>query len=98
VRNKSQLSIRLHRIELANALLKQLQQRGDSEGAHVWKHVVMPFAREKDVEVFEVWKAWDILKEAGRRVVRIRGTWTILSFEPLEFDADGEILSREGNR
>jgi len=46
--------------------------------------------------VYEVWKAWDILRESDRRLGRPGGAFTILRTDPIKADQLGNILDREG--
>jgi len=93
MRHPKQRAQRLSRIKLANELLKLLKGREELEGYSPYEGIVVPFAEEREVAVFEVWKAWDILKEAGRREARPGSHWSMTSFEPIEANENGDIRS-----
>ena len=86
------LSLRLKRVELANQLLEWLDAKQMRQGSKAFESIILPFAREKDVEIYEVWKAWDILKEAGLRATSTGPLWAILGWESVEVDGDGNII------
>lgn len=90
-RNRKQLTLRLQRIKIANWLLEWLDARQMYSGAKAHESIILPFAKEKGIEVYEVWQAWDILKVAGRRSTQPGSRWSIISWEPVEADADGNI-------
>jgi len=91
-RSKRQLAMRLKRVEIANWLLEWLDVRQMYRGSKAYQNVIKPFAKEKRIEVYEVWQAWDILKRAGRRSASPGASWVIISWEPVEVDTDGKII------
>ncbi|GAI31449.1 unnamed protein product, partial [marine sediment metagenome] len=46
----------------------------------------------KRIEIYEVWQAWNVLKESGRRSASPGASWVIISWEPVEVDIDGKII------
>lgn len=91
VRTEKQLALRLERIKIANWLLEWLDGKHMYRGANAYATIIAPFAKEKGIAVYEVWQAWDILKEAGNRSAQPGNRWSIISWEPIEADADGNI-------
>lgn len=95
-RSKKQLALRLARITIANWILEWLDAKQLYRGSGAYATIIVPFAREKSIEIYEVWRAWDILKEAGSRSAQPGNKWFIISWESVEADADGNI--KGGNR
>ena len=91
-RSKQQLSLRLKRVEIANWLLGWLDARQMHHGSKAYENIIVPFAQEKDIEIYEVWRAWDILKKAGLRSAPEGPLWAIFSWESVEADGDGNII------
>ena len=98
-RKGKQVQVRLRRVELANRLLEWLKEipllAGPGpllEGSHQHERIVIPFAKIEKTDVYEVWKAWDILKESHRRAGSPGGHFTILSTEPIKVDQLGNII------
>lgn len=98
MRNKPQIAQRLSRVALANELLAWLKANNLQQGTGVWHRAVEPFAREKDKisPHWEIWQAWKILKEAGRRKARKGSAWSIHSFEPVVADEQGNLVGSDG--
>ncbi len=92
-RNAKQIQVRLGRVELANRLLKWLKERKQFEGSHTHETVIIPFAKIEKADDWEVWKAWDILKESGRRLGHPGGHFSILSPDPIKADQFGNIIA-----
>ncbi len=92
VKKGKRIEVRLRRIELANRLLKWLEEGQQLEGSHTYETVIIPFAKIEKADVYEVWKAWDILKESGRRQPRPGGHFTILSPDPIKANQFGDII------
>ena len=93
MRSQKQRAKRLDRVRLANEILAWLQGREEKEGLYSYASVIGPFARHKGfLKHFEIWKAWDILKEAGRRPALPGPVWRIDSFEPIDANEDGDII------
>lgn len=90
-RSEKQLALRLKRVEIANWLLEWLDARQMYRGSMAYENIIVPFAQEKRIEVYEVWKAYDILKDSGRRAASPGPFWVILSWEPVEVDRDGRV-------
>ncbi len=90
-RTEKQLAMRLERVKIANWLLEWLDAKQMYRGSKAFQNIIAPFAQEKRIEIYEVWKAWDILKESGRRSASPGASWVILSWEPVEVDRDGKI-------
>lgn len=83
-RSKKQLALRLERIKIANWLLEWLDTKHMHRGSKAHENIIVPFSKQREIEVYEVWRAWDILKEAGRRSASPGPCWVILSWEPVE--------------
>jgi len=95
MRNQKQRSQRLSRIKLANELLELLKGRDQWEGNDALSGIVEPFAEKSGVAIFEVWKAWDILMEAGRRRPLPGSYWALSAPSwslPIEANENGDIL------
>ncbi len=92
VRKGKQIQVRLRRVELANRLREWLKERQQFEGSHIYEKVIIPFAKREDTDEYEVWKAWDILKESGRRLGRPGGHFTILRTDQIKVDQFGNII------
>jgi len=90
-RNKKQLALRLKRIEIANWLLEWLDAKQMRQGSKAYESIIVPFAQEKDIEIYEVWQAWEVLKKAGLRSASTGPLWVILSWESVEADSNGNI-------
>lgn len=103
MRSKKQVALRQKRVVIANELLLWIEASGKTEGYLAYP-VVGQFAREKGCGVFEVWKAWDLLKEAGRLNRDQRHGWELLESTPIQIDANGDLMglptpeSKEVNR
>ena len=93
-RSKRQLDLRLERIKIANWLLEWLNAKNMLRGSKAYQNIIVPFAQDIRVDVYETWRAWDILKDSGRRAASPGPSWAILSWEPVEADADGKIKAR----
>ena len=93
-RSEKQLALRLERVKVANWLLEWLDARQMYRGSKAFQNIIAPFAQEKRIEIFEVWQAWDILKESGRRSASPGVSWVIISWEPIEAEAGGNIKAR----
>jgi len=93
-RNKKQLALRLERIKIANWLLEWLDAKQMYRGSDAYATIIVPFAKEKSIDLYEVWQAWDILKEAGIRSAQPGRNWVIISWKSVEADADGKIKTR----
>ena len=93
-RNQKQLAMRLERVKIANWLLEWLDARQMYRGSKAFEKIITPFAQEKRIVIYEVWQAWDILKESGRRSTSPGVRWVIIGWEPVEADADGNIKAR----
>jgi len=91
-RKGKQLQVRLRRVELANRLLKWLREIPLLEGSHVYERVIIPFAKMEKTDEYEVWKAWDLLKESGQRAGMPGGHFTILCPDPIKADQFGNII------
>lgn len=92
MRNKRQRAQRLERIRLANEILAWLEGKGEKHGLYSYASVIGPFVRERNADMFEAWRAWDILKEAGRRPALPGPKWDINSFKPIEANENGDII------
>lgn len=90
-RNKKQLSLRLKRVEIANWLLEWLDAKQMYRGSKAYENIIIPFAQEKSIEIYEVWQAWGLLKKAGLRSASTGPLWVILSWESVAADSDGNI-------
>lgn len=91
-RTEKQLAMRLERVKIANWLLEWLDAKQMYRGGKAYQNIIAPFAQEKSIDVYEVWQAWDILKKAGGRSASPGASWVILSWVPVEADADGNIV------
>ncbi len=105
VRKGKQIQVRLRRVELANRLLEWLEKGQQLEGSHVHERVIIPFARSEEgaeglewSAQYEVWKAWDILKESGRRASSPGGHFTILCPDPIKADQFGNIIMNKDTK
>ena len=70
------------KIPIANALLKWLEKHPRDCGLKVFKSIINPFSNESGYTSFEVWKAWDLLRQTGR----VRGLYTrrtVVSYTPI---------------
>lgn len=98
-RTIKQIVKREQRIKLANEMLAWLQVKQITAGRHAYQEVVIPFATIKDINhfpgLYEVWQAWDILKDAGRRTDRPGCYWMVVSFTPISWDGNGDIVKEE---
>ena len=92
MRKGRQRTQRLERIKLANELLAWLEGNGMKRGIYSYASVITPFVTASRSERWEAWRAWDILKEAGRRPGISGPHWAINSFKPIEANENGDIL------
>ncbi len=98
-RKGNQIPVRLRRVEMANRLLEWLKDSLLLEGRHVFERVIIPFAKMGKPDevvgreiIFEVWKAWDILRESGRRASSPGGHFTILYTDAMKADQFGNLI------
>lgn len=90
MRGKKQMAKRVQRATIANELLVWLKEQGIT-GAYLSYPYVGEFIKSKGHDVFEVWKAWDLLKEAGRLSPDHRHGWKVLDFTPIALDDNGDL-------
>lgn len=91
MRSQKQRTQRLERIRLANEILAWLEGKGKKRGIYSYASVIGPFLQEKSADRYEVWQAWNILKEAGRRSGLPGPKWSINSFDPIAANENRDI-------
>lgn len=92
MRNPSQVAVRQKRVEIANELILWMKDRGHTHGIGNNYPDFWGFGEVKGSHnSFEVWRAWDILKEAGRVNKDQRQGWKLLDSTPIQLDANGDI-------
>lgn len=92
MRNKTQIAVRVKRVGIANELLGWMNKKGYEHGRVVLPVVAefMSSRRSADIlETYEVWKAWDMMRETGR-VGDARG-WTVLNWAQISIDEKGDV-------
>lgn len=87
-----QIQARLRRVELANRMLEWLKAGQRLEGNHTYEMVIVPFAKIEKTDLFEVWKAWDLLRKSGRRAAKQGNHFIILCTDPIKADQLGNIV------
>ncbi len=91
MRTEKQIEKRRHRTQCANLLLSWMQSNQLNKGTSVIKQIIEPFQREKDLKPYECWRAFEILKEAGRIKTVSGGGFTVNDFDAVTFHEDGSI-------
>lgn len=93
MRNKQQLALRLERVALANELLAWLDRKKLYQGKDAWQLIIDPFVAETNYPGYEVWLAWGILHEAGRRRTSEGSNWSVKSVEPVVVNLYGDVVA-----
>lgn len=91
MRGKKQITKRTQRAAIANELLAWFKKQGIT-GANLSYPYVDDFARSKQHELFESWKAWDLLREAGRIASHAGPGWKVVDFTPIVLDDNGDLV------
>ena len=86
-----QIRAMANKTQRANELLAWIKEKELSQGSKAFENIIKPFAREKQCPLFEVWQAWDLLKEAKRRLPRPGWRWEVVDFEPVFIDDEGNL-------
>lgn len=92
MRGKQQIEKRVHRAAIANEMLVWFKEQGITE-AYLSYPYVGKFAREKGHNVFECWKAWELMKAAGRLSRDDRHGWKVLDSTPIALDGNVNLRS-----
>lgn len=87
-----QIRVRQNKAKIANELLTWIREKELYDGHGAFEHIIRPFAQEKDLPLFQVWQAWDLLKEAVRRLPRPGPRWEVVHFKPIVIDDEGNLV------
>lgn len=85
------MKIRQSRVRNANRLLVWIAKRGYLSGKRLNEEIIDPYSEETGITPYEVWRAWDMLKEAGRCQNHSCWRWEILSKETVICLEDGSV-------
>lgn len=90
MRSKGQIQVCQRRADLANELMAWMKESNLLTGYRLYP-VMVKFSRYRDVKIFECWKAWEILKAAGRVTGDNRHHWVFNSFVEVSLDENGDV-------
>lgn len=74
----------VERIRMANDILAWLEKNDLSSGKKAHDDVIVPFATENNLLIFNVWRGWDELFNEGRRMRSWGGKWQIIYWEKIK--------------
>jgi hypothetical protein len=89
MRSKKQVSIRQERANVANRLLAWFKGQSIIGACHTYPYL-KEFSEVRAYPIFTVWKAWDLLKEAGRLSPDHGHGWKVLDFTFIAIDDNGD--------
>lgn len=101
MRNKEQIKKRQERCRLANIILEWMKSKDITCGRNAGETVISPLSwditmgekyRKEKWYAFDVWKAWEMLRESYRIVGDERVQWRVSSWTPLLLDHKGDII------
>jgi len=90
MRSTKQVEIIRKRAAIANELMLWMMAHLETKDRYSYP-VVDRFAREKNLKLFECWKAWELLKAGHRLNQDQRPGWELLNSTRIEIDDKGEI-------
>jgi hypothetical protein len=91
MRTKKQIEKKRERTQWANIMLSWMQRNLPDHGSSVMKQIIEPYHAEKGLELFECWRAFNILKETGRVKTFSGGRFHVEEFDAVTFLEDGSI-------
>ncbi len=91
MRHTGQIAQRVQRAAIANELILWMEMYKKTSGHRAFPMLIQ-FTRTKGYETFEAWKAWEILKEAGRLNRDHRHGWELLESMPVVIDKKGDLI------
>jgi hypothetical protein len=91
MRNRAQLELRQKRVTIANELLNWLCTKKKLPHEKVHAEIILPFSEATPYDEFEVWKAWDILKQTNRVTSFSCWQWEILSSKHVKMLENGNL-------